>query len=80
MHKVPCGCYSLQVAAERRRDGSAASMVLGLKVSSLAALEEQHGPFDAVVVAAGAAAGTIKEVADAKVPLRICQVSSLQPS
>lgn len=49
-------------------------MVLGLRISSLDMLEEQHGPFDAVVVAAGAAAGTIKEVAEAKVPLRICQV------
>lgn len=29
---------------------------------SLAELEEQHGPYDAIVVAAGAAAGVLPEV------------------
>lgn len=32
------------------------------QVHSLAELEEQHGPYDAIVVAAGAAAGVLPEV------------------
>lgn len=32
-----------------------------MQITSLAALEEEHGPYDAVVVAAGAAVGVLPE-------------------
>ncbi len=41
-------------------------------VESVAALQQQHGPFDAVVVAAGAAVGSINEVGE-QLPLDLCQ-------
>lgn len=42
-------------------NGSEASLRLQ-QVQSLAELEQQHGPYDAIVVAAGAAAGVLPEV------------------
>ena len=45
-------------------------------VRSLAALEQRDGPFDAIVVAAGAASGVVEEVAAARIPLRLSQVTS----
>eukprot|EP00891_Asterochloris_glomerata_P002033 jgi/Astpho2/2033/Aster-x0499 len=42
-------------------------------VTSLAALEAHHGPFDAVIVAAGAAAATIAEIEAAALPLELVQ-------
>lgn len=43
------------------RNGSQTSLRLE-KVHSLTRLEEQHGPYDAVLVAAGAAAAILPEV------------------
>ena len=45
-------------------------------VRSLAALEQRDGPFDAIVVAAGAASGVVEEVAAARIPLRLSQVAA----
>lgn len=47
------------------------------QVHSLTQLEEQHGPYDAVVVAAGAAAATLPEVGGI-LPLRLCQGYGLE--
>ncbi|KAL0055085.1 hypothetical protein WJX82_006839 [Trebouxia sp. C0006] len=47
------------------------------QVYSLTQLEEQHGPYDAVVVAAGAAAATLPEVGGV-LPLRLCQGYGLE--
>ena len=43
------------------KNGSQACLKLE-QVQSLSALEEQHGPYDAVIVAAGAAAAVLPEV------------------
>ncbi|KAK9814738.1 hypothetical protein WJX72_010698 [[Myrmecia] bisecta] len=51
--------------------GSSATLVHE-RVTSLALLEQQQGPFDAVIVAAGAAVATIPEIGD-RVPLELCQ-------
>ena len=52
------GCKRLLAQLD---NGSEASLRLQ-QVHSLASLEQQHGPYDAVVVAAGAAVGTLPEV------------------
>jgi len=44
------------------------------RVSSVAALQQAHGPFDAVVVAAGAAVGALGEAPLRALPLQLCQV------
>lgn len=58
-------CRHLWQSCERvltqLQNGSEASLRLQ-QVQSLAELEQQHGPYDAIVVAAGAAAGMLPEV------------------
>ena len=58
-------CRSVWQSCESRlagmRNGSETSLRLE-KVHSLTRLEEQHGPYDAVLVAAGAAAAILPEV------------------
>lgn len=71
-------CALQKVKAKSRLDGSTARLVvtgLGGAVRSLEALEQQDGPFDGIVVAAGAANGVVKEAEDMKVPLSLCQAS-----
>ncbi|KAL3149187.1 hypothetical protein ABBQ32_002016 [Trebouxia sp. C0010 RCD-2024] len=58
------------------QNGSEASLRLQ-QVQSLAELEQQHGPYDAIVVAAGAAAGMLPEVGDA-LPVRLSQGYGLE--
>lgn len=68
-----------QDAAESRHDGgSIARLILtsGEAIKSLKVLEHNDGPFDGIVVAAGAASGVIEEVEAARVPLSLCQASS----
>ena len=67
---IPCrhlwqSCVGLLTQLD---NGSEACLRLQ-QVHSLAELEEQHGPYDAVVVAAGAAAGVLPEVGAA--PLQV---------
>jgi hypothetical protein len=68
----------LQNQAADCRHGSTVELKLE-QVASLQDLEARHGPFDAVVVAAGAAAPCIPEVEDARLPIRTCQVHQSNP-
>ncbi|KAL4437088.1 hypothetical protein ABPG75_004227 [Micractinium tetrahymenae] len=67
-----------QAAAARGAAGSAASLALQ-PVTSLRQLQAAAGPFDAVVVAAGAAVGSIEEL-QGRLPLDLCQGYSLDMS
>ncbi len=44
------------------------------QVHSVTQLQQEHGPFHAVVVAAGAAAGTLADAPFKSLPMRLCQV------
>ncbi|EIE18262.1 FAD dependent oxidoreductase [Coccomyxa subellipsoidea C-169] len=57
---------------ETARSRGGQCRLVGEKVASLHALEEVHGHYTAVIVAAGAAAGTLPEIGD-KLPMELCQ-------
>ena len=63
MEAAPCRAVWQQCQAQLAGLGNGSEACLRLQqVHSLTQLEEQHGPYDAVVVAAGAAAATLPEV------------------
>ncbi|KAL0035211.1 hypothetical protein WJX79_006153 [Trebouxia sp. C0005] len=67
-----------QCEAQLAELGNGSEACLRLQqVHALTQLEEQHGPYDAVVVAAGAAAATLPEVGGI-LPLRLCQGYGLE--
>lgn len=68
LHALWAGCQQL---AQRSGGGSAAEL-RQRPVSSLAQLDQQEGGYDGIVVAAGAAVGTIQETAGL-LPMELCQ-------
>ncbi|MEW5299269.1 MAG: hypothetical protein WDW36_002301 [Sanguina aurantia] len=66
---------SCQVATTQRRNGSSAALLLQ-HVSSLTELQSRSGPYDAIIVAAGAAVGTLPEIGE-QLPLRLCYGETL---
>lgn len=65
-----------QQAAEAMGGSSTATLHQGRSVESLARLDAEEGPFDAIVVAAGAAVDSIAELAG-RLPLDLCHGYSL---
>ena len=63
-------CRNLWRGCEQRLealDNGSRACLQQRQVQSLTALEEQHGPYDAVIVAAGAAAGVLPEISESPV-------------
>lgn len=63
------------MTARQRQDGSSASLFLH-HVSSIRELQTHNAPYDAIIVAAGAAVGTLPEVGEL-LPLRLCYGETL---